>query len=212
MECAPRIPGPEMPHDARALLEAYVGLLRKWNAAINLVSGASLPLIWDRHVVDSYQIWRSIPEDARLLADLGSGGGFPGVPLAVAAHVERRETRVVLVESDQRKAAFLREVARVLQLEYEVRAERIEMTAPVLADVVTARALAPLHVLIGYAHRHLAPGGRAIFPKGESAQSEVQSARACWSFDVVARPSETSRDGRLLEVSGIRPAEQEHEA
>lgn len=189
--------------EARTSLDCYLELLRKWNKAVNLVSGATLEAAWNRHIEDSLQLWRHFPPAARVFADLGSGGGLPGIPLAIMARAEGRPMRCVLVESDQRKAAFLSQASRDLGLDIEVRTERIESTAILNADVLAARALAPLEKLLGFAQRHLATGGRAIFPKGARAEEEMSAARARWRFTVVSWPSTTDPNAQVLVFTDI---------
>ncbi|MCA8930663.1 MAG: 16S rRNA (guanine(527)-N(7))-methyltransferase RsmG, partial [Alphaproteobacteria bacterium] len=149
-----------------ARLAAFAALLEKWNPAINLISAGTVAQIWTRHFLDSAQVFDLADAKSGLWADLGSGGGFPGLVAAILALEERPGLSFTLVESDRRKAAFLSTAARELGLPVRVMAERIEALPPLGADILTARALAPLPVLLGYAERHLQPGGRALFPKG----------------------------------------------
>ena len=187
-------------------LDRYAALLTRWNAKINLVSRASLAELWSRHIIDSAQLFALRPERAGHWADLGSGGGFPGLVIAILAAEAAPELRVTLVESDQRKAAFLATAARELDLRADVRAERIETLPPLGADVLSARALAPLDTLLGYAARHLAPAGRALFPKGARAAEEIAEARRHWRFDLIRHPSKTAPDSSILEIGAIAHA------
>jgi len=141
--------------------------VRRWNARINLVAPGTLPDLWTRHILDSAQLWTIVPPNSGLWADLGSGGGFPGLVIAAMAH--GTSTRVALVEADQRKAAFLYVAAQAMGLQPAIHASRIEQLAPLGATTVSARALAPLPALLDLAMRHLAPGGRLILPQGENA-------------------------------------------
>lgn len=183
-------------------LRRFEGLVRKWNPAINLVSKASLDDLWTRHILDSAQLYTLTKPHGHWL-DLGSGGGFPGLVIAILAKGAGDELRLTLVESDQRKATFLREVTRELSLPVTVRTDRIEHCPPQSADILSARALAPLTTLLGYAARHLAPNGTAIFPKGASWQQEVEAARKDWHFDLHTSPSATDLDGAVLIVKAI---------
>lgn len=185
-------------------LDQFVGLVRKWNPAINLVSKKSLPGLWDRHVLDSAQLFSQMPGAASHLADLGSGGGFPGMVLAILAAEKLPALRVTLVEADRRKATFLSEAARHLSLRCTVVAERIEDLPPLRADVLTARALAPLTGLCGFAHRHLAPDGLALFAKGAQVESEIAEARKSWSFRLNRVPSKSDQDATILSLCEIR--------
>ena len=149
-------------------LSAYADLLIRWQAKINLVGPDTLPDLWERHILDSAQLRPLIPSGCQRLADLGSGAGFPGLVLAILGAPDPH-----LVESDARKAAFLREVARVTGTAVTLHVNRIEAVDPLMADVVTARALAPLEKLLPWARRHLAPGGLGLFPKGKGVEDEL---------------------------------------
>ncbi len=186
----------------RQALERYAEMLGRWNRKINLVSKQTLDDLWQRHMLDSAQLLAFLPAVAGVrrlrLADLGSGGGFPGLVLAVLGAGE-----VHLVESDQRKAAFLREVSRETGAGAVIHVSRIETLAPLEADCVTARALAPLPKLLGYVARHLAPEGRAILLKGKGREGELTSAREVWSMRLSEKPSRSDPDGGILLVEGL---------
>lgn len=184
-------------------MDHYHNLLKKWNPSINLVSKSTLGDAWIRHFADSAQLWSLVPETARRWADFGSGGGFPGMVIAILALEARPELEVVLVESDARKAAFLATVARETGVKPRILTARIEALAPLEADVVSARALAPLDVLLGYAERHLTPGGVALFPKGEKAQAELDNARAKWRFSLQEHRSLTDPSAAILQIEGL---------
>ncbi|MEI2804460.1 16S rRNA (guanine(527)-N(7))-methyltransferase RsmG [Albidovulum sp.] len=184
-------------------LEQYESLLRKWNPRINLVSQGSLDALWTRHFADSAQIFHLAPPSASQWADLGSGGGFPGLVIAILAAEARPMLRLTLVESDQRKAAFLATAAHALGVSVDILARRIEALAPLRADVVSARGLAPLDTLLGYAERHLAPGGVALFPKGATVGAELDRALEHWRFCYQKEPSTTDPQGVVLITGGI---------
>lgn len=184
-------------------LMRYESLLRKWNPAINLISRSTIDSVWNRHFRDSLQVFDLAPPNAHQWADLGSGGGFPGLVSAIVAADERPELHVSLVESDQRKAAFLMAVARETDVEVTVISERIEQLAPMSADVLTARALAPLTRLLEYAERHLLPSGRAIFPKGAAWRDEVRQALESWNFTYQNSTSITDPAATVLTIGGI---------
>lgn len=184
-------------------LRAFCRLVEKWNPAINLISKAGLAGLWDRHVLDSAQIFLLVPPEAKVWCDLGSGGGFPGLVIAVMAKHELPTLDVVLVESDRRKAVFLSEVARLMRLRVQVRVERIENLAPQNADILSARALAPLVTLCGFAARHMKPDGMAIFPKGVNAEEEICEARQAWAFDLTQYSSRTESASSVLLLRGI---------
>lgn len=184
-------------------LSRYVGLVEKWTPRINLVSRASVPHILDRHILDSAQIFTMAPPAVRHWADLGSGGGFPGLVVAILCAELSPDTQVTLVESDVRKAVFLQTVIRDLQLSATVRTERIEALAPMSADVLSARALAPLPQLLDFCLRHLEPDGTGIFPKGAQAEQEVADARKTHRFHLDRRPSMTDPSASVLLVKGV---------
>ncbi|MCX2560576.1 16S rRNA (guanine(527)-N(7))-methyltransferase RsmG [Acetobacter farinalis] len=191
---------PESLHVSRETqerLEAFVALLEKWNPRINLVSSRDMASVWERHVLDSLQLAPLVAGHERFI-DMGSGGGFPGVIVAVASGVPG-----VLIESDQRKAAFLREAARATQAPLTVLAERIEQVETKPAPVVTARALASLNKLLEWTAPLLAEGGKAFFLKGQQADEELTEARRYWHMDVRIHRSITSHDGVILEVSNL---------
>lgn len=188
-----------------AALVAYVALLEKWQAKINLISKASLPDVWMRHVVDSAQLWPLVPEDATTLTDLGSGAGFPGLVLAVLGE-DRPGFQVHLIESDTRKCAFLREVIRATGAPATVHNARAGSLDPWPSDVVTARALAPLPDLLPLANPFVAPDGIALFLKGRGAKEELTSAASWGTFTVEALPSHTAGEAQILKLSDLRPA------
>lgn len=193
----------DVSRETMARLETFAALLTKWNERINLVSPRDMVHLWPRHIEDSLQLVPLVPRGARVI-DLGSGGGFPGMMVGIAADAE-----MVFVESDQRKSAFLREAARACGVRAQVLAQRIEVARPAPAAVLTARALAPLPVLLGWAAPMLAPGGFALFLKGKTAADELTEARTRWQMTHETYPSRTDPSGVILKVSDIRPVEEE---
>ena len=181
----------------------YAALLEKWNPAINLVSKSTLASLWSRHMLDSAQIFDFMPEGARHWADLGSGGGFPGLVVAILAAEQAPDLRVTLVESDRRKATFLSTVLRETGVTATVRAERIEDVPPLAADVLSARALAALSQLLGFAEMHLSATGVGLFPKGSAWKSELRDARQEWSFSCQEQPSVTDPEAVILKIQGV---------
>ena len=182
-----------------ARLEGYAALLVKWQKAINLVAPDSLPDLWRRHMLDSAALFPLIPATARVLVDLGSGAGFPGLVLAIMGVPE-----VHLVESDTRKCAFLSEGARLFAPgRVTVHRARIEAAPAIAADVVTARALADLPKLLAYAAPFLAPDGICLFPKGRRVEDELTLAKQTWTMAVerVANPADPS--GIILRIKGL---------
>ncbi len=186
-----------------ARLERYAALLEKWNPKINLVARSTLETLWDRHFVDSAQVFRHLPEGPRSWADLGSGGGFPGLVIAILAAEKAPDMLVTLVESDTRKAAFLRTVIRETGISVRVMDERIENIPPLHSDVISARALADLSTLLGFAARHLGQGGVALFPKGVNWEKEVREAQQKWRFTCKQFTSETDSGAVILRIEGI---------
>lgn len=194
---------PDVSRETIDRLSAYEALLKKWNPAINLVSARSLDEVWSRHFLDSAQLFELGPENAKLWVDIGSGGGFPGLVIAVLAKQFRPEMRVILVESDARKSAFLATVARNLDLPVQVIAQRIEAADLPPADILSARALAPLDLLLAFADQILAPTGIAIFPKGERWRDELIAAQGLWSFEHEAHISKTDPAAAILTIKGL---------
>lgn len=188
--------------ETKAQLDELAELLAKWNGTINLVAKSTIGLIWPRHILDSIQIFNH-GAAANLWVDLGSGGGFPGLVVAVLAKEKAPHMQIVLVESDQRKAAFLRQASQTLGLKAKVLPERIEAIAPLMADIVSARALAPLPQLCSFAALHLKPGGKAIFLKGKSAGVEIDAAQKDWGFALESYASITDPDSSVLVLQGI---------
>jgi 16S rRNA (guanine527-N7)-methyltransferase len=184
-------------------LEALEALLRKWNPAINLVAKSTLHDAWQRHILDSAQLYALAPPQVGHWADLGSGGGFPGLVVAALAAERDPQRKLTLVESDQRKSTFLREAARQLGLSVTVATDRAEKLAPLGADVLSARALAALPMLCAFARRHLAPQGMALFPKGATHAAEVAEARRDWHFDLTVHTSETDAASVILALKAI---------
>jgi 16S rRNA (guanine527-N7)-methyltransferase len=180
----------------------FLELLLRWNERINLVSDRDPATIRQRHIADALQLLPILPSCEGAIGDLGSGAGFPGLVLAMAV------TRPVhLFEADRRKAAFLTEAAAQLGLHHvRVHPQRVEAARPPPLSVVTARALAPLAILLGYAERLLEPGGVAIFPKGRTAEAELTEASRHWSFHAERFPSRTDHEATILRLSQIRRA------
>lgn len=183
-------------------LRAYVELLKKWNPRINLVSAESIKDAATRHIEDCFQLAELTASTTGQWLDLGSGGGFPGLVVAIA--LAEADITFTMIESDSRKAAFLRTVTRELTLtNTAVINQRIEVVPPQNADNLSARALAPLDVLLGMAARHLAPGGTAWLMKGRMWKAEVDHARHLWQFDMDAIRSKTDPEAAILKITGV---------
>ncbi|CUI01346.1 16S rRNA (guanine(527)-N(7))-methyltransferase RsmG [Leisingera aquaemixtae] len=185
-----------------ARLEIFEQVIKKWNPKINLVSKSSLELLWSRHIADSVQVFRCVDAPDHWV-DIGSGGGFPGLIVAILAADEAPEMMTTLIESDQRKSAFLRTAARECGAKVTVISKRIEQADPQNAEVLSARALADLSLLLEFAERHLAAGGTALFPKGESWKKEVDNARQRWRFDAEPVKSLTEQEALILKIKGV---------
>ncbi len=182
-------------------LAAYVALLDVWRRRINLIGPADQDEIWRRHVLDSAQAWSYLTNPTAPLLDLGSGAGLPGLILASLG-----ATDVTLVDSDQRKAVFLREAARTLGLTVQVIAARFDRALAESGrryDVVTARAVAPLVRLAPILADALTPDGYALLHKGAQVEKELTEARKSWTMQSAEYPSITGSGGRLIKIWGL---------
>ena len=184
--------------DERRRLTCYVDLLRHWQRRINLVGPATLPDLWRRHILDSAQLLPLLPEPCRCLVDLGSGAGFPGLVLAMLGVPE-----VHLIERDQRKAVFLREVSRETRTPVTVHDRAIEILDRFSADAVTARALAPLARLLPLAARFAGPETVCLFPKGRGVEKELTCLADWPSIRVHRRESLSDPVGTVLIIRGL---------
>ncbi|RYE09124.1 MAG: 16S rRNA (guanine(527)-N(7))-methyltransferase RsmG [Hyphomicrobiales bacterium] len=184
-------------------LEAYAKLLIKWNAVQNLVSRETIGELWPRHIADSLQLVKFLRDDDLNLLDIGSGGGFPAIPMAIASRETQR--RFTLVEPIAKKASFLRTVARDLSLPITVLALRAEdIDSRETYDVITSRALAALPVLLRYCATFASQSTRCLLPKGRNYRQELDAATAHFHFDVVVHNSESDPEGVVLEISNLR--------
>lgn len=193
----------DVSRETYARLQTYEALVRRWTPRINLVAPSTLEDLWARHILDSAQILQAAPPEPRHWVDLGSGGGFPGLVVAIILAECAPKARVSLVESDLRKATFLRTVIRETGIGAQVLAQRAEKLDPQGADVLSARALAPLEPLLAHSARHLAPEGVALFPKGKNFQTEIDAALASWRFEVQTFPSRTEPGAAILKIGGL---------
>lgn len=189
-------------------LDQCVQTLLRWQANTNLIAPSTVMTVWTRHVADSLQLLPLAPPDAKIFLDLGSGGGFPALPLGCAL-AERPGAHVHLVESNTKKAAYLREAIREAGLPATVHAERIEDFATKFsrpADVVTARALAPLPQLLELAAPFLRPGVVGLFPKGQDVGVELAEASKGWTLSYDLAPSTTGAAGQIVIVRSLQRA------
>ena len=194
----------DVSRETREELDHYLYLLRKWSPKINLVSPESLEDAEQRHMQDSLQILDHAPLSTGIWADLGSGAGFPGLVVAIALKRQSPDVRVHLVESDQRKATFLRTVSRETNTPVVIHPTRIETLPELAADVVSARALASLPKLLPLVYRHLQEDGVAVLPKGKDSTKELAEAKQAWDFDCVSLPSKTHRKAVILKIGALR--------
>jgi 16S rRNA (guanine527-N7)-methyltransferase len=186
-------------------LESYAQLLAKWQKIQNLVSRETLPQLWTRHFSDSLQVLKLLVAGDQAFLDLGSGGGFPAIPLAIA--LKGSAANFTLVEPNGRKVSFLRTVARELGLLVTVegrRSDQIDSRETLVPDVITSRALAPLPVLCGMAAPFFGPQTRAIFHKGREHVEELAETDSLWHYDVLITKSETDADAVLIELKNLR--------
>lgn len=198
-------------------LQTYADTLTAWQAKMNLVGPSTLPDLWRRHFLDSAQLYPLLPDNDRdserklKIFDLGSGAGFPGLVLAILGRHDRRypggrPLRVNLIESDRKKATFLAEAARAVgftaddssKTAVRVRAQRAEIIEPQIADVITARALAPLEKLLPWMARFADDKTILLIPKGEQAEAELQSAAKDWKMKIDRVPSRSDARGTIL--------------
>jgi 16S rRNA (guanine527-N7)-methyltransferase len=189
--------------ETESRLEAYVGLLVQWQAKTNLVASSTLPNLWTRHISDSLQLL-SLAPGAKIWVDLGSGGGFPGVVLACAL-AETAGAMVHLVERNAKKAAFLREALRITGAAGTVHLADIGDSVdsvPGPVDCVTARAVAPLHQLVGFAESLVGKGAKALFLKGQDVEAELTEATKYWKLTPRLHPSLTGQ-GWIIELDRI---------
>lgn len=183
-----------------AQIEQLQAMLVDWNGRINLVSDASLADFWRRHALDSAQLLKLAPA-ARTWVDIGAGAGFPGLVLAILLQPEVG-ARVHLVESVAKKCRFLEAVVEALALPARVHNDRAEALA-IKADIVTARAVAPLPRLLEFARPYLALGATGLFLKGRGADAEIAEARLRWRFACEVTPSLSDPEGRVLKIEGL---------
>lgn len=190
--------------ETQACLDIYVSELRRWQPALNLVSAATLCDVWRRHVLDSLQLL-PLGGGAKSWLDLGSGAGLPGLIVAAGDP----DARVTLIESDSRKCAFLRSTALRMNVSVDVIEERVEAALRIRdlkPNIVTARALAPLPVLLAYAQPILLNGATGLFPKGRMFAEELTAAAESWTFEAEVIPSRTDPEGRILRITSFAGA------
>ncbi|MBL4741094.1 MAG: 16S rRNA (guanine(527)-N(7))-methyltransferase RsmG [Sneathiella sp.] len=179
-------------------LEIYAALLEKWQKAINLVSKSTIPSLWNRHMLDSFQILKHADAKSGTWIDLGSGAGFPALVVAIAS-----EFHVHVVESDMKKCLFMREVSRETSTPITVHNSRIEAVEPFSADIISARALAPLDKLLGYATPFANEKTKFLFLKGQDVDGELTNAAKCWNMVTTKHQSLSSNEGCILKLMDV---------
>lgn len=184
-------------------LDLYVALLLKWTAKINLISRTSAAHVWTRHIADSAQLWSLAPPSPKIWTDLGSGGGLPGLVVAILAREVSPRTEFHLVESDARKCAFLQTVVRDCDINARVHLARIEHAGLPPADVLSARALAPLSRLLEFSEKLRRPEGICLFPKGETVHKEIADASRLWRLECRIHPSRTESRAAIVEIGAF---------
>lgn len=179
----------------------FVKALTEWNQRLNLVAPSTIPDVWRRHLWDSAQLVSLIPKGAKTLVDLGSGAGFPGIVIAIM----RPDLDVHLVESIQKKCRFLEEAAKAAEAPLTVHCTRAEDLPKLKADVITARAVAPLARLFPLAYPFFKPGSVGLFLKGKALNDELTLAGKSWRLDATPVPSKSDPSGTVLRVTGLSP-------
>ncbi len=187
---------------AKKLLESYMLLIKKWQKAVNLVSNTEINSLWERHILDSAQVFFEIPKEARILIDMGSGGGFPAVVVAILNKVLNGHlTKIVLIESDNKKSIFLKEVSRILDLNLIVLNERIERIKGISADVITARALASTDMLLEWGREFYKNDTIFLFLKGKLVDDEISLIP--YSCNISKLNSKIDKDGCVLKITEV---------
>ncbi len=187
---------------ANDLLNQYVNLIKKWQKAVNLVSNKELNSLWERHILDSAQLYFEIDKKAKTLVDMGSGGGFPAVVVAILNKVLKGSlTRIVLIESDNKKTVFLKEISRVLDLNLEILNSRIEEVANIKADVITSRALGSVSLLLDLGSVFYKKGTSFLLLKGESVDFELKNVSLLCKKEKIT--SKTNKNGCILKITEV---------
>ncbi len=188
-------------------LKTYQSLLEEWQVKFNLVSSSSIKDAWNRHFLDSAQLFQYIPKEAKNMIDFGSGAGFPGMVLAIMAKEKTPYLKVVLVDSIRKKTVYLKEVAQKTNTSVDIINDRIENIPNQKFDIITSRAMTSLSDLLKYSYPFCHKGSLCIFPKGKNYALELKEAHSKWNFKCVIKASEQSEEGKILIVSNIRKKE-----
>lgn len=196
----------DVSRETMARLVSLHDILVKWSPRINLIARGELLGVWRRHFADSAQLVGMAGVRSVHWVDVGAGAGFPGLVVAAMLRDHSERPKVTLIESDQRKAAFLVEAVRAMQVDVAVLPTRVETLMSLSADVLSARAVAPLDVLLGYLKKHRSPTGIGLFPKGEAVHKEIAAAAQKWRFDYRLHPSVTAPEASIVEVGTVARA------
>lgn len=191
-------------HETIDNLKTFQNMVLKWNEKFNLISKSSADNIWERHILDSVQLFQYIDKKDKSLYDFGSGAGFPAVVLAIISKKLLPNLKITLIESIGKKATFLTEVNKALNLNMIILPERIEKLTLPITDIITSRAMASLDKLLLYAKPFCNKNTKLLFLKGEKWQEEIKTAKQKWCFDYQSFSSETSEKGRVLLIKNIR--------
>ena len=183
-------------------INIYIDTLKKWQKAVNLVSNASLNDVWNRHILDSVQLYPLIPSSAKILVDLGSGAGFPALPLAILNKKNHGPLeQIILIESDTKKCLFLKEISRLLSLTVQIINQRIEKIHDLSADVITARGLADIGTLLQFSRPFIKPETICLFLKGQSVQKEIENNIIPCQIEKIK--SITNSDSFILKITEV---------
>ena len=188
-------------------LKTYQSLLEEWQVKFNLVSNSSIKDAWNRHFLDSAQLFQYIPKEAKNMIDFGSGAGFPGMVLAIMAKEKTPYLKVVLVDSIRKKTVYLKEVAQKTNTSVNIINDRIENIPNQKFDIITSRAMTSLSDLLKYSYPFCHKNTLCIFPKGRNYALELKEAHVKWNFKCVIKASEQSEEGKILIVNNIRKKE-----
>ncbi|QIE56288.1 16S rRNA (guanine(527)-N(7))-methyltransferase RsmG [Pikeienuella piscinae] len=195
---------PPVSRETHARLEIYAELLARWNRKINLVSPGSISDLWRRHIIDSTQLAYLAPMDARSWVDLGSGAGLPGLLVAAVRQETAPLERMVLIDSDTRKSAFMAEASRAMGVTVTIETRRLgEHIEPRPFDVVSARALSPLPKLLDYAEPFITSKTICLFPKGRNRATEIAAASRAWNMKVKEIESQNEKEGVILRLGDL---------
>ena len=185
-------------------LKSYQSMLEDWQQRLNLVSRNTIDNAWNRHFLDSVQLFKYIPKSAKTLFDFGSGAGFPGLVLAIMAQEKQPDLKVTLVESINKKTVYLNAVREKISVDVNVINDRIENIIPHQVDVITSRALTSLTDLLKYSYNFTGKNTICIFPKGKKYAEELAEAHKQWKFKCDIYPSEESEEGKILIISNLK--------